>query len=448
MIPRVAALSAIVILVSAVAPARAEFNVEDWEFLAPISIDLAATPSAGMVEMSLSPEVMDQARPSLADVRIIDEAGAEVPYVLELARAVAKSEIVAGKLYNRTFMPGRSSSATVDLGGKLLKNRIQVITAGSNFRRTVVIEGSDDGRTWRTIRRGALLFRIGTAGNAEYEKDVVPIRENDLQRLRVTVYNGAGDPEHVEITAIRVLRRSVDAAQTRPVKIAKTSVEQEDRRTILEFDLGHRHMSLRELVLAFEDDNFFRCVRVSGRQQETRIVKHPVEDAKAFEREEPEPWTPIRSGAVFRYSGEDGDESSLALDLSGSAHRHLRVEIANEDNPPLTFAGAKLSRYVCLVRFPVQTASQVQLYFGNARARSPKYDVAYYADRLASEGVAAAAHAEPAVNPRFGATPAPTPWSEKHRVILWLALLAGIAVLAALIVSQMRACGDVTQAHE
>ena len=207
-------------------------------------------------------------------------------------------------------------------------------------------------------------------------------------------------------------------------------------------------MPLRELGLAFKDATFFRRVKVLGRQQATRIVKHAVEDAKALEREEPEPWTTIRSGAVFRYSGEEGDESSLVLDLSGSSCRYLRVEITNEDNPPLEFAGAELSRHVYLVRFPAQSGSQLRLFFGNPNARAPKYDISHYAQRLAARGVAAAAHGTPVANPLFGATRAPTPWSEKHRVILWLALLAGIAVLAALIVSQMRARGRDAQPHE
>ncbi|MCX6348264.1 MAG: DUF3999 family protein [Candidatus Aureabacteria bacterium] len=303
----------------------------------------------------------------------------------------------------------------------------------------VLIEGSDDGGSWRTVRRGAFLFRIGTPGNTEYEKDAVAIPENDMRYLRVTVRNGPGDPEQVALAEIRVEYRPVQPPRACPAPLAGTYVEQTGNRTILEFDLGYRHLPLRDLTISFRDANFFRRIKVSGRQDKTRIVKHAVEDAKPLEREVPEPWTPISSGALFHYSGEEGDESSPPLDLSGASDRYLRVEIANEDDPPLTFAGAEASRYLCLVRFPVPAGLAPSLFFGNPFARLPRYDLSHYAGRLAAEGLASAAFGEPLANPAFRAPCLSTPWSEKHRVILWLALLGGIVVLAVLILIQLRA---------
>lgn len=430
------------IAVSAVPVSRAEFKTEDWEFIAPVTLHLTAEASAGIIEMSLSPEIMDRSRPDLGDVRIIGKDGREVPYVLERTRAVSKTEEFPGRVYNRTFVPGKSSSATADLGRQVRKNRVRVVTEGSNFRRQVMIEGSDNCRNWQTVRRGAFLFRIGASGNTEYEKDTVSIPDNDMRYFRVTVLNGADDPDQVKITEVLVRHHAVEPARICPVQIAGTSVEQKDRHTILEFDLRYRHMPLRDLKLSFKDANFFRCVRICGRQKKTSIMKHAVEDAKALERRVPEPWTLIRTGAIFRYSGEEGDESSLTIDLSGSSHRYIRVEIANEDNTPLAFTGAEASRHMCLVCFPFQAEGKPRLFFGSPKARFPQYDISHYAERLASKGINAAVAGKAIKNPVFEKTRAPTPWSEKHPVILWVALLAGVVVLGVLVASQMRTRGN------
>ena len=435
------ALTTYLAALAIVAVPQADFKVESWEFLAPLTIDPAAPQAAGMVEVSLSPEILDRCRPDRGDLRVIGADSTEVAYLTECARARTESQTRSCRLYNRTFVAGVSSSVTADCEGKILKNRVRISTEGSNFRRGVLIEASDDGSTWQTVRRGAFLFRVGVAGKTEYEKDTVHFSTNNMRYMRLTIWNAPGDPEEVGITEVEILHETVDPARTSSLVIAATDVKQGEKRTILEFDLGYRHVPLKELSLAFDEPDFFRRITVSGRQAETRIVKHRVEDGRALEREIPVSWTRIQTGAIFRYSGEEGDESSLTIDLSGASYRYIRVEIHNEDNPPLTLAAASATQHLYLVRFPFQPNEIWHLYFGNPRAGAARYDLSHYAERLGSRGLVTASPGVPISNPAFGEVEAPKPWSERHRVILWVGLLAGVLVLGALIVLQMRAHG-------
>jgi hypothetical protein len=417
-------------------PARGDFDAAGWEFRGPVTFS-PADRSAGLAELPLPPEVLDRSRPDLADLRVVGEDGKEIPYVIEAPASAIPGE-AAARVYNRSFLAGKSSSATADLGAKVRKNRVRVITAGDDFRRKIAIEGSDDGRSWRTLVPGALLFRVGPRGGAEYEKDLVSIPENDLRYLRVTVHNGPGDPGEVEIADILVRREPLPPSPALPVALAGSYVEQTGNRTILEFDLGYRHLPLRDLALSFSEANYFRRWRLSGRQGKTRIVKHAVEDAKPLERKVPEDWRPILSGAVFRYSGTEGGEQSPPVDLNGVGYRYLRVEIFNGDDPPLNFTGASVSRSERLIRFPASFGEGACLYFGNPAAAAPRYDLSHYASRLEGQGTAAAALGAPVANPAFGKARSLLPWSERHRAVVWLALLGGIVVLGLLILSQFR----------
>jgi len=46
----------------------------------------------GLVKLRLPPETLDGARPALEDLRLYDDAGAEVPYLIERTRAAGKAD--------------------------------------------------------------------------------------------------------------------------------------------------------------------------------------------------------------------------------------------------------------------------------------------------------------------------------------------------------------------
>ena len=61
----------------------------------------------GLVSFSLSLEVFDLARPDLADLRVVSEAGDETGYTIRVDRGWEKKKPIAVELYNRTYLPTR-----------------------------------------------------------------------------------------------------------------------------------------------------------------------------------------------------------------------------------------------------------------------------------------------------------------------------------------------------
>ncbi len=79
------------------------------------------------------------------------------------------------------------------------------------------------------------------------------------------------------------------------------------------------------------------------------------------------------------------------------------------------------------------------LYFGNPSAPQFQYDFPAYAARLREEGVTAAKLAAIGPAPGFSPHPPPQPpWSERHKHLLWLALLAVLAMLGGIIWRQAK----------
>jgi len=409
-----------------------QIDLSQWEYLAPLHLERAS--DKGVVECKISPEVLDAAQAGLSDLMVVADNSSRVGYVVRQSKSQTRKEVYSGKMYNLTHVPGKETSVTVDLGEKQIKNAVQVLTDGANFRRKVRIEGSDDAVEWRVVRDEAFLFRADGDGNGgALEKNIVQIADNDQRHLRITVFNDSDDTGSLQVERVTSWRQTRIPAETAAVGVASTAVTQKKRFTQIMLDLGFRNMPLQEVRLNVGDKNFFRKVQIQGRNSEARVVRTVVEDSPKLEKIVPVPWTPVAKGSIFRFTTGSGVEESLAVKLRDVRYRYLRILIENRDDPPLQFKGASLTRFVQYLLFGAWSDTGYTLYFGNAKARKSQYDVERFIDRLRKDGVVQATLGLPVPNPQYSAPVTELPWSERHEGILWVALLAMLAVLGLLV---------------
>jgi hypothetical protein len=255
----------------------------------------------------------------------------------------------------------------------------------------------------------------------------------------VTVLNGPEDPEQIEIRDVRAKRIVTEPPETVRVTAVATEVKEipRERATEIMVDLGFRNLPLHEVTLKFGEADFYRRVSVRGRNHKTRRVTIPAEDGGTQTREVEEPWSHVSGGCIYRYTSGGARDELLTLDLSGAACRFLNVRIENADDPPLNFKEAEVTRLQCYLGFPPRAAGRFALYFGNPEAVPPAYDIVHYIGRLRQEGVVPAALGTP-----VALVEAPVeriPWTERHKWIIWIALLAALAVLGGLLYRQLKA---------
>ena len=448
-----------------------EFQAADWSFMAPV--DLGTWPGKGLVELEVPPGVADRCKSDLSDLRVVSEPGGPMGFTIVLARPVTRKPReemnLTGKLYNRSHVPGKESTVIVDFGARVLKKRVKIATPGTNFRRRVRLEASDDSEKWTVIRDGAFLFRVDPGEKVPaYDKSVVDIPENDQRYLRITVFNSEDDKDAVDITqvaaaaVIKPLTPVEPEPGTAPVRFAlpggtdlsasrqdgkpapqgqPMEVTQRNRATEVVLDLGFRNTPLYGLRLNVGDFNpgsgsgagFFRRVEVSGRDRKTQVIYRPVEDSKAHEKTVEVPWSTISSDAVYCYSAGQDSDQSVDIPLNGASPRYLRLVIYNGDDPPLDIKGVDVFRVIRYVVFAPRQGQAYSLVFDNPKAAKPVYDIGHYLDVLRKDGVTKARLLEVKPNPAHKPVEKAVPWSEKHKSIIWVALLAMGAVLALLV---------------
>jgi hypothetical protein len=416
--------------------ALADFDAQNWRHYARMRITRPPPVADGLIEALLSEEVLDLAQPTLADLRVVDNKGGEVPYVTRklTARQGVGVKWREGRLYNRTYLPDVSSSVVVDLGERDPHDRLRVKTAGADFRREMQVEASDDGAEWRVARERALLFRVTGERGIEFEKNEAPIPLNDQRYVRITVFNGKGDPRQVEIESVAAAHiesvKGPDPAV--PVSIRSRTVSQERHATLIEMDMGFRNLSIERIELSFAEANFFRRGIIEGRQTETLITQKVLEDGSIIAETEAAPWVQIGDFVIYRYASGGPEEASLRMRPDCPSCRYVRLRIENADDAPLTLREVRVWRSPMMIRF-VARPGGARLFVGNPDATPPTYDLANYAARLEKEGMGAATLESVVDIARR--TPLVKPWTERYPWILW-AVLAGTGFVLALIIAR------------
>lgn len=385
-------------------------------------------PGPGRIAVTLDKDVYERARSDLGDLRVIDEAGAPVPYVLERAASETIEERVLPSIRDRGFSRGRSESLTLDFGRPFAKRDLVLSLSGDNFRRRVTVEASDDGESWTTLTDGAYVFAVPRTPMARYES--IPLGDDDRRWLRVTVFHGPDDPQRIEIRQAWALVSGPRTPASLYIGRPFTRYEDLERHeTLLVVDVGARHQPFEALVLDVADPRFFRGVVVEGRRD-------PPLDRSGTPPSGPD-WVPLGESGVYRY-GDAGDlRESLRIGVSGR-ERGLRIRIRNRDDRPLDVRGVEVLAPVERILFEAAQGKSYRLSYGSADLPAPSYDLA----RSLAGGLGA--WASSARTARLGAPyslAGPTqevPWTERHPGLVWGGLLAVVAALAAVTWNALR----------
>ena len=429
-----AAAPALAVAAGWAAAQAAGLSIASFSHVAPI--DLPKAPAAGVVEIDLPEEVHHVCAPDLSDLRIVADGAQEVAYFVSWSEGSDKGERVPAALLDATFVPGVSTTVIANFGEKVLKNRLDVVTSGTAFRREVLIEGSDDAASWQRVREKAYVVRVekGAGMESPFERSAVDIPPNDMKFLRVTVMNEAGDAGRIEVQSVSAWDWATVPAVTAEVEVKSlVRTEEKDGKSVIEIGLGHSRLPLYDLDVVAGDANFWRSVTVLGRNEAKRVERFGMEGGGTGERTVDVPWETISSRQIMRFSAGGEVVESTRLDLLGSRVGNLRVEVSNGSDRPLDVRALAVRRLVYSIDFQAEAERKYELYAGSPGAPQPAYDIGHFIGRLRADGVLRAGVGPLLPNPASAPAQERAPASERHGWIVWVALIVLVGVMAVLV---------------
>jgi len=405
-----------------------------WKFVQDAPIDKEG--DSPWVDFVLTPDVFDGARLDLADLRLYDVGGREVPYALRVRSPKDSTEAVEAREFNRVRDPAGSSQLSLDLGEvRIEHNEVEVRTPGTNFRRRVFLEGSDDGDAWNRLSDEDLIhFEAGSEKLIDEAISYAPCR---YRYLRMTVNRDPQvDDDAVKIGEVTVRRRVKAPGEivTRTAELGERQPVRTDRAdgSAWIIELGGDAVPCDRIMVEIADAEFHRDYRIeyaglpdSGQPFRRIGDGHGVWRRRAGEKKK-------------EMVAEFGEVKAARLKLVVTDHRndHLRIQSVKVAAP---------ARAVIAAQDP-SLAGPLRLYFGNPKAEAPNYD---FARNLPQKLAPPPVRLRPGgrqENPVY--EPEPLPLTERLPWLIYVLLGAAVAVLGVLIISLARAAITVADARQ
>jgi uncharacterized protein DUF3999 len=316
--------------------------------------------TAGLYDVIVPLPVLDKASSDLADLRLFDSANREIPYAIRIRRDVDEKREIPTRLFNYGLAGPSTAEVSVDLGENPGEhNEIQIETNGSNFRRQVVVEGSDSGSEWRTLSNDGVLFSFASQNNvAESERISYPTSRYRYLRVKVS-RDQLTDEKNPEVTGVKVMMTVRDkgllSSWNVPVPSYQLQRNQGAHASVWALDLGGR-VPCDRLKLEIEEASFSRPFQVEN-----------IDD--------PENVRLIATGDLTRHSGEEQKPLMIYFNQEENV-RKLRLQITDYSNPTLNITAIEASAPARQLVFDLkEPASQpLRLFFGNASVAAPHYD--------------------------------------------------------------------------
>lgn len=321
----------------------------EWKNLQPLDVT-----QPGLVTVSLPPATLNAARAGLEDLRILDDADREVPYLL-LRPSRRLPTTIAPKKFTAS-LAGHKTVLVIETGSKHPLEAMTLETPASGFIKAVSVEGSNDQQSWTLLATGQPVFRQPNGvGNLR-----VVFTEGNWPFLRVTIDDAR--TEAVPFTGAKLHALSGEVATAEPLPITITDRTENGSQTRLTLDLGAANVRLASLRIETSEPLFARAVRVAVRQVQENAITEKV----------------LANDTVYQVAVEGQTPSArleIPLDLPVTT-RELLLLIENEDSPPLPVSAVTATRWPVEVVFRAPAAGTVRLLTGNPRCAAPRYDLA------------------------------------------------------------------------
>jgi len=362
--------------------------------------------------------IWSHVRADLSDVRLYEVrpggGDAQVPYALSEEQGASSTEEREARILNLGVRGGRTEF-DLDVGGEAEYNHVQLHLKATNFVASATADGRDAlGRNAGRKLSTSTLYDFSREGLGNHFALRIPL--STFRYLHVSI-TPAISPRDITGASTSAQRE----AQATWISAGRcSSPEQISRTTRIACDLDPGVPVGRILfTVPAGPVNFRRTVSVRA------VSVNNNNDSQGGE---------FCRGSISRIRMNSGGKEvvteDLAVSFCTSKERRILVEIDNGDNVPLAVEKAEPQSMERRIYFDPAGKTAISLYYGDEKLPAPEYDYAkfFHKEADAAQAVMGAENQ----NSDYTGRPDERAWSERHKFVLWGAMLLAVLVLAML----------------
>jgi uncharacterized protein DUF3999 len=367
--------------------------------------------ATGQYYIVVDENIFAHARQDLADVRLLDK-GKVVPYKLEKESGGSQTQQRTAQILQPGSVAGKTQFF-LDLSAGPEYDRVTLRLATKNFVAHARVEGQDDlhGKAWASLG-STTVYDLSSENLGHNSTLQFPL--SAYRYLKVT-FDGAVKPADVQQATVGVTYS--EESVWRDVR-AELKQEQHEKETILTLTVPANTPVERAIVEVDPSQaNFRRAVQFRDSRD---VVQVSSEITRVHI---------LRNGQKVDFEQTNFSVCPSCAEPEGTAAapETSRIVIHNGDDPPLKITGVRLQQYERRIYFNATAGAQPVLFYGDAKLEPPQYDYAKLFQKDSSVQAVALNNEE--VNAVRAERPDERPWSERHPAMLWVAILAAVAIL-------------------
>jgi hypothetical protein len=325
------------------------------------------------VRLQLPAAIIAATSNGFADLRLFDDQGQEIPYVIQAQNAPPAPLTFTFRLlsYHRSAQEETIVLEKPASSGAF--QEITMVTGGHDFHKAVRIDTSADLITWQ-VWHSDTIFDFTARLPLRKTTLEIPSTTARYVRLHLQDMEGAafqGPELNLRYEGLSFQVRGSSVAEFRLEQITGRSGRVEpvyDRLSLTPsatsldpagntvLHLGYVQLPVAELTLRVDNVYYYRQVELWAAESDQDKAYHQV-----------------ASGVIYKVPGMPASHNTLTVQQA--QRPYLRVKIHNGDNPPLRVPRLELAWVRVFLYFIPEASRRYTLYCGNPEIRAPAYEL-------------------------------------------------------------------------
>lgn len=310
----------------------------------------------GMQALSISPELKSIANTVFNDVRVYDINRTEIPYFLvNESFNYSSVKFKEYEVIDKEVGKGRFTNLTITNPQKKSIQNIVLCTANSDAVKFCNIVGSDDKKQWFSVSDHILLYNLydeklvnayRTLGFPPVIYKFIKIEINDLGTLPLNILKAGYFEGAISAGRINLVEPVIFDYTTNLEKKTSSAIVKFLDKTII-----------NRITFKVKAPNFYKR-QAKIIVERSRMVKHQEQYYKE---------------TVLDFELNSSENNSF--DLSAFREKEFKIEISNEDNPPLVFEKVEFGQLQTYLVADFKKGAKYFLFAGNKKLNQPVYDI-------------------------------------------------------------------------
>jgi hypothetical protein len=339
---------------------------------------IAHVPANGFYKVALSSNLGAYASAQYQDLRLIDNEGKEIPYLLKKENVFqSQTDFVAYNILENNT-EGVWQTVIIDNDGKHQIDQFIFEMKNAETDRTVRISGSNDQEKWYVVRDRFYFISMGSGGDATVRQQITfPVSDYRYFKVEIRMK----DKQALNILRVGYSNQAYKTPAFLKVNGLTFKSKDSNKRTLIQMSCLPANR-IDKLVFHISAPDLFKR---TGRIKKTIAVEESGNSSANLSMSSKKfrsTYTPEESFELNSETGRAVETSSLLGDDKSDA---FTIEIENFDNMPLKIDSITAYQLGSTLTAEMKKDKSYFLYFGDSLLSAPSYDLVYFQNKIPAD---------------------------------------------------------------